>query len=188
MGTYQSKYTGAEIDSKLDEVGQIATAEVLGGIKVGEGLEITEDGILNVLASGGSSYSETSLLSSPINYGFTASGQKQINTNLTLVGNINDYDELVIKMGKLNNYNGQFQLLPTHEVHILVSEIVYNNSDTRAFDGSFLTWKLPNETNYILNAWFKNQNTLRIYSTQTSLTGDVTYDHFRIMAIKGIKY
>ena len=42
--SYQSKFTGKEIDAKLDQVGQIASAETLGGIKVGEGLEIDNEG------------------------------------------------------------------------------------------------------------------------------------------------
>ena len=61
---YQSKFTGTEIDAKLDQVGEIAiaTKETLGGIKVGEGLEITEDGVLSALGGTGGENNESVVL------------------------------------------------------------------------------------------------------------------------------
>lgn len=46
--SYTSKYTGQEIDERLDKITElpIASNTTLGGIKVGDGLEITNEGVL----------------------------------------------------------------------------------------------------------------------------------------------
>ena len=52
--SYQSKYTGKEIDDKLDKITElpIASNTTLGGIKVGDGLEITNEGVLSAIGGG----------------------------------------------------------------------------------------------------------------------------------------
>jgi hypothetical protein len=71
-----------------------ASASELGGVKVGEGLSIEDDGTLKVV--GGGSYSETELLAAPI-VGDSASSISPI----SLLDSIDNYDQLVFRFGVL---------------------------------------------------------------------------------------
>ena len=82
--SYQSKYTGKEIDDKLDKITElpIASNTTLGGIKVGDGLEITNEGVLSAIGEGsivGGSYTESELLNSQVSYTLTANSSVSIN-------------------------------------------------------------------------------------------------------------
>ena len=170
----------------------IASAETLGGIKVGEGLEITEDGILSSLMSDGS-YVEKELLSAPVQYGFTSAttsgaGVKLIEQDLALTGNIADFDELVIKAYRKSTDQ---TLLRMTELRIITSDIVYNNSNQRILtDGSYIPLTLvPSNACYVCHVWFKNQSTIRIYQTETTLVdSEIQRYTFQIYSIKGIKF
>lgn len=65
----------------------IASKDILGGIKVGEGLEITEDGILSVLAGGGAVGKIATLFEGAF---------ATENSSLTLNDDIKNYDVLVV--------------------------------------------------------------------------------------------
>ena len=75
----------------------IASAETLGGVKVGEGLEITEDGILSALGSKGK---VTLLAESNEFVSFTTgNGGQNINKDYALNDSIENYDVIAIEWG-----------------------------------------------------------------------------------------
>ena len=133
MGTYQSKYTGAEIDSKLDTVGQIATSEVLGGIKVGEGLKITEDGVLSAL--GGSGASQTVLFE-----GKHLVSAQSVTESGFLSDNIKNYDYITLTTGQEVSSLGLN--LRTNTILIDTKTMVEN-------DGGYFQWISNIDSNLI---------------------------------------
>jgi hypothetical protein len=65
-----------------------ASASELGGVKVGEGLSIEDDGTLKVV--GGGSYSETELLAAPLSGTISS---------ISLTDSIENYDQLIFRYG-----------------------------------------------------------------------------------------
>ena len=187
MGTYQSKYTGAEIDSKLDAVGQIASEEQIGGIKVGEGLDISEEGVLSVL-SGGSDYTEVELLSTPKEFSVTGSGWMAIRQNIELLESIENYDEIVFTADLLDNTYGYTS---ARQIPLKVSNIVYNTSDDIVDNNSHLAISFGMAAKlYDYIGWFKTGTTFRVLGLNFYNVGgsSVTHSKVRIRSIKGIKY
>ena len=88
----------------------IATADTLGGIKVGEGLSITEDGVLSTLV-GGNGYRITSLLPSEA---------IKASTTYALNDNIHNYDEIVVcTFVSVNNNKANRQILNIPTINIV---------------------------------------------------------------------
>ena len=171
----------------------VATADTLGGIKVGEGLSITEDGTLSAI--GGSStdyndyYEETELLSAPKIYtASNARGSTAIDSNLQLTDDITNYDEIVLTFESSSN---QTAWTYARFNSIKVSDIVFHDSDAQTNNGSlnllpFGTADVP----FVLGMWFKNANTLWVdYIEAYCHSGTTLYfPYLRIRSIKGIKY
>ena len=87
----------------------VATADTLGGIKVGEGLEITEDGVLNALGGGSSSSGDAAPVGSIISFmGTTAPENYLVCDGAEL--NIADYKKLAdhfeTQFGAKNHFGG----------------------------------------------------------------------------------
>ena len=177
-------------DGGITEI-PIATADTLGGIKVGEGLEITEDGTLSTdsgFVSYDDYYKEVELLSSPIVYSITnGRGWNNINANIDFVESVDNFDELsfVIELGNDNGYY--------HVRHhsIKVSYIIYNNSETTVYNGSHR--QIPfGIQNIICNlaGWFKTGNRFWAVNigTYNIVDSGVAFPKVRLRSVKGIKY
>ena len=165
----------------------IASSDTLGGIKVGEGLEITEDGILSALG-GGSGYVETELLSEPVNYTIVTSATT-INQDLVLDGSIENYDAITFNICRLGKDGELYNLT---QVTMLTKDIKYNATDTNTFDGSRFTIGTQGmgTVTDCCAMWFKNETTIRIFATISSDSAltSTSNNKFRILSIKGIKY
>ena len=164
MGTYQSKYTGAEIDALLDVVNE-------GG------------------GTGGSSYKETELISSPIEYTITSARDWTVlKSNIDFNEDIDKFDELdfVIELGKDNV--GYYH---TRHSTIKVSDIIYNNSDEVKYDGSHLQIPFGCHTYFSnLGGWFKTPTRFMAFNigVYNLVNTVVDFTKARIRSIKGIKY
>lgn len=168
----------------------IASAETLGGIRVGEGLEITDDGVLSAIGGGsavGSSYTESELLNSQVGYTLTANTSVSINQDITLSQPITDFDEIVFAIA-LTDKSGSFS--NCNWLKLLTSNVVYNNSDSMLWDGSrfslctLSTSGIPE----VCGAWFKTPSILKIWNTFTKSTSLYEKSKIVIRSIKGIKY
>lgn len=165
----------------------VATADTLGGIKVGEGLEITEDGVLS--SNSGSInyndyYTETELLSETVMYSQGGTSGTTIAQDLVLLDDITNYDEIVFNIGATDSE----KVINSHPENfkVLVSNVVYNSTTTNIFDGSRFTLSLL-AVDRRLGCWFKDSKTLYVHNTYTLSTFNATA-YFRINSIKGIKY
>lgn len=168
----------------------IATADTLGGIKVGEGLEITDEGVLSAIGGGsavGSSYTESELLNSQAGYTLTANTSVSINQDITLSQPITDFDEIVFAVA-LTDKSGTFS--NCNWLKLLTSNVVYNNSDSMVWDGSrFSLCTLPTSgVPEVCGIWFKTPSILKIWNTFTKNTGLYEGSKIVIRSIKGIKY
>lgn len=160
MGTYQSKYTGAEIDALLDTV------------KNGGG-------------TGGGSYTETDLISGAVDYAQGGTSGTTIGQDLVLLDDVTNYDEIVFSCAR--NQDGT-KLWNPEETDIHTSNIVYNNTNTQTLDGSRLTINTTADQRYSCGMWFKNGKTIRIHNTFATTSTLNANDKFRIISIKGIKF
>lgn len=143
---------------------------------------------------GGSSYKEVDLIDSPVEYNMGTS-TTTIGRDLVFNEGVTNYDEIVFVVDIYHKGQAGY----THRTHIpvLVSGIIYADSDGAVFNGSpfYLSsiYGVGVNTNYNvagLNAFtagvhFKNETTLRIRNTAGSMAD---YTKFRIAAVKGIKY
>lgn len=190
--SYQSKYTGQEIDDKLDKITElpIASNTTLGGIKVGDGLEITNEGILSTIGGGsivGGSYTESELLNSQVSYTLTANTSVSVNQDITLSQPITDFDEIVFAVA-LTDKSGTFS--NCNWLKLLTSNVVYNNSDSMIWNGSrFSLCTLPTSgVPEVCGVWFKTPSILKIWNTFTKSTSLYEGAKIVIHSIKGIKY
>ena len=137
-------------------------------------------------SSGGSSYTETELLSEPVDYAQGGTGGTAIGQDLVLSDDVTNYDEIVIKV--IRNQENKYLWYPS-EIRVLTSNIVYNNSNdsSNGSGDAFMISTGTTATAYWSLAWFKDSKTMRIYKTQSSVAVNST-DKFRFVSIKGIKY
>ena len=165
----------------------IASEDELGGIKVGEGLEITEDGILSVLG-GGDGYVETELLSQPLVYTITqARNFTELKVNVDLLENIENYDELVFTI-ELGTDAG---VCYTRYYAIKTSDIIYNNSETTINDGSHMHIPFGYNINPCgFSGWFKTNTRFWLVNVgaYNLASTTISFPKARIRSIKGIKY
>ena len=150
--SYQSKYTGQEIDNKLDQ-------------------------IVN--------YEEKELLTSKAIYSLGGTTAITINRDLILNDDITKYDVLVFRTAKGNGQDYEYQL---SENTILVSNIIYNNSDTNLYIGGsrFTINSISGGEVNCCGVWFKNSTTLKVYNTFSNKAVD-NNNTFDFLSIKGIK-
>ena len=175
MGTYQSKYTGAEIDEKLDQVGQVASAEMLGGIKIGEGLEITEDGVLSALGGGSSSavHIETVIWEGHSHTGDVASSALCENT-LTLSQPITNFDKIGVYF---NAYDNSVKSVRRLYKEVPTSRIIEVINDTSLdYSSVSIAWGWGSRESGIDIKVGSTVNALSVYS--------ITADAVKIVGIK----
>lgn len=144
-----------------------ASASELGGVKVGEGLSIEDDGTLKVV--GGGSYSETELLAAPI-VGNSASDISPI----SLLDSIDNYDQLVFRFGVLIDGSEEqccSQTIPCSDL----------KDNVRLFLCLYLT-----TTYNIYYSITKNAN--MSFITVKSIVKNGWSESATIFSIKGIKY
>ena len=160
MGTYQSKYTGAEIDALLDKVNQ-------GG--------------------GSGNYIESELLSAPVEYAVKKEATT-IGQDLVLLENVSNFNELEFAICRRASSTGE--LFNYGYKRLLVSNIKYNPTDTSTFDGSRFALETQAMTSIgdCCGLWFKDAKTIRIYNTISGDSNVGTSSYFRITSIKGIKH
>ena len=138
--------------------------------------------------TGGGSYTETDLISNPIEYTITSGTTwTMLNTNIDFNEGIDNFNELDFTI-ELGNESGYY-----HVKHhsIKVSDIIYNDSETTLYNGSHIQIPFGIQT-YICNigGWFKTPNrfwvmNIGVYSLPS---GAVAFTKARIRSIKGIKY
>lgn len=149
----------------------IASADTLGGIKVGEGLEITEDGVLSAL--GGGSGGEVTIL---LEGEFATQS-----TTLTLSDNIKNYDILVVNPYMKDSTGNYILKAP---LTIMVNQISYNGDQEYCAGCNVVPTTLNN--GYSIRFGFgENGNTLLLGVIYKS-TSYNSFD-FGIRSVYGIK-
>lgn len=136
--------------------------------------------------SGGSSYREQELLSTPADYTQGGSGGTTLNLDLDLLDDVTKYDELVFSSCVKYSNGSTIDLYTQEQQRILTSSIVFNNSNTPLSKGEYYGLTLHTSGVRHLTFWFKTSNKILIRTTSTS--GSTSGMMFRIMSIKGIKY
>ena len=164
--SYQSKFTGKEIDAKLDQVGQIASAETLGGIKVGEGLEIDNEGVLKTLINKYKLLENSQISINTVANDYSTMGNRN---TFDTSGQINDKSIVKLANGNLfisykdcgsSNY-GKF-VIYDQKGNSVKSAVTFSNRDTGT---------------YIQNIVLDNTNVMILYRDNSNGYGKfVIYD------------
>lgn len=129
---------------------------------------------------GGSSYKQVELLSEPVSYALNAS----INKELALLDDVTKYDEIVFNYSL--DYDSGFEFYTNTEHRALVSNIVYNNSNSASNTGEAVVMPIFTSTQRFIQLWFMTPN--KIFILKTTSSGTVTKYAIKITSIKGIKY
>ena len=172
----------------------IATSDILGGIKVGDGLVITEEGVLSAINTPGgtecegSGYTETELLNAPAEYALRSNSANVLNQKLVLNDDTTKFDVIVF-VSDVKNTSGLY--LNAVQQSFLVGEIKYNSASSYADvkDGSTFNlinvWNGGTSTTFAsVMVHFQDTKTLNVGFTAIN---NASYNSFRIRSIKGIK-
>lgn len=129
---------------------------------------------------GGSSYKQVELLSEPVSYALNVA----INKELALLDDVTNYDEIVFNY--CLDYDSGKEIYTNTEYRALVSNIVYNNSNSAINAGETAILPIFTSDTRYLQLWFKTPN--KIFILKTTSEGATTKYAIKITSIKGIKY
>lgn len=129
---------------------------------------------------GGSSYKQVELLSEPVSYALNAT----INKELALLDDVTKYDEIVYNY--CLEYKSGEDIYTNTEYRALVSNIVYNNSNSAINNNETVIMPIFTSTQRFIHFWFKTPTTIFIQKTASS--GTTTDYAIKITSIKAIKY